>query len=503
MKNKENSLEEVNSTTILKEDIDINIVTSLMRNYRNAIEAILELIDNAVDDRRENCPLKIEIYLGRTKGDGKFIQIVNTDGLGMGLRELQNFLRWGQSSKRGKLGRYGQGGKAAMGYLGNSWRLQSSKLNDEKTYIIEEDNWRDRMEGRKKYRPKVFAGMTPKAKGRVIFEIRNLSRKVNEKRLKEVLSDYYRMLLEENKIRIAINKEAIKPLKIPLLEKESFIEKIGSKKFHGWLGLLKPGTNLKGGIRCCVLGRKITENEYFGQPDYTWKGSLNRLIGEINADFLELNLNKTGFDTDSWGWQKLEEKISKRMQPYVDFLLNEKEEEQITENEKRRHKEASKVWNDFMKDYLRGELPLDETQEKKFDKGQKSPILRDRTKEIEEPTSFRGKYQPATPPPEGAVGKRKRLKKFLGIEAQPGIIPDKTTRSEIQERNKKEIIIVNKLFPAYKKRNGDTLYIWETIALECAKPEKEEDMSFDEYIKEMNKIFSKFCIYLDKKKIRI
>lgn len=41
------------------------------------------------------------------------------------------------------------------------------------------------------------------------------------------------------------------------------------------------------------------------------------------------------------------------MQPYIKYLLNEKEEEQITEDEKKRHKEASKLWNDFMKEYLR------------------------------------------------------------------------------------------------------------------------------------------------------
>lgn len=501
MKIREKLLKEVNSGIILKEDIDIKIVTSLMRNYRNAIEAILELIDNAVDDRREGVPLKIEIFIGG--GRNKFIQIINTGGLGMGLKELQAFLKWGTSSKRGKLGRYGQGGKAAMGYLGGGWRLQSSKLGDKRTYIIEDDDWRNRMGGKKKYKPKVFIGMTPEGEGKVIFEIRNLSRKINEKRLKEALSDYYGMLLEENKIRIEINKEPIKPLVIPVIKKENFIEKIDSKKFHGWIGLLKPDSNFKGGIRCCVLGRKVTENEYFGQLDYTWKSSLNRLIGEINADFLELNLNKTGFDTDSWGWQKVKEKMFERMQPYIDFLLSEREEEQMTENEKRRHREASKIWNDFMKYYLKGGLPLDEADEKKFDRGQKPPIPGEFTKEVEGIAIARGKYQPATPPPEEAIGKRKRLKKFLGIEARPGIIPDKTTRSELQKRDKKEIIIVNKLFPAYKKRKGDILYIWETIALECAKPEKDEEMSYGEYIKEMNKIFSSFCIYLDKKKIKI
>ena len=58
------------------------------------------------------------------------------------------------------------------------------------------------------------------------------------------------------------------------------------------------------------------------------------------------------------------------MQPYVDLLLKEKEEEEVTEDEKKRHKEASKVWNNFMKEYLKeGGKPTEEI--KGADKGQK------------------------------------------------------------------------------------------------------------------------------------
>jgi len=490
---------EISSNLLLEEDIDINIVTSLMRNYRNAVEAILELIDNAVDDRRDITPLQIEIFLGP-----KFVEVINSGGIGMGLKELQSFLKWGQSSKRGKLGRYGQGGKAALGYLGRSWKLTTSKLGEEKTFIIEEDDWRNRISGRKKYKPKIFEDLIPKGESKVIFEIKNLSRKINEKKLKEALSDYYRMLLEENKVKIEIDKEAIKPLRIPVIQKEDFIERVNSKKFHGWVGLLPPNVSFRGGIRCCVLGRKITENEYFGHPDYTYKATLNRIVGEINADFLELNLNKTGFDTDSWGWVKVKEKMYKRMKPFIEFLLREKEEEQITEDEKERHKKASDVWNKFMKEYLKeGRIPSEELKIKEFDFGQKPFGKKETVKETEIVTSSRGKYEPATPPPEIAIGKRKRLKKFLGIRAEPGVIPDLTIRSELQIREREETIIVNKIFPAYKKRKGDSLYIWETIAMECAKPEGDEEMNYTEYLKDLGKIFSNFCFYLEKNKIKI
>jgi len=498
---KEAKFKEISSNILLEEEIDINIVTSLMRNYRNAVEAILELIDNAVDDRQKGVPLQIEIFLGP-----KLVEIVNSRGIGMGLNELKSFLKWGQSSKQGKLGRYGQGGKAALGYLGRSWTLKTSKLGEEKTYIIEENDWRSRMGGKKKYKPKIYESMISKEEGKVVIKIRNLSRKINEKKLKEALSDYYRMLLEEKKVKIEINKEAIKPLKIPVIQKEDFIEKVDSKKFHGWVGLLPPNVSFRGGIRCCVLGRKITENEYFGHPDYTYKATLNRIVGEVNADFLELNLNKTGFDTDSWGWVKVKEKMYKKMVPFIEFLLYEKEEEQITEDEKERHKKASDVWNKFMKEYLKeGRIPSEELRTKELDFGQK-PFEKEKDSKETEIIPFprpRGKYEPATPPPEVAIGKRKRLKKFLGIRVEPGVIPDLTIRSELQKRGGEEIIIVNKIFPAYKKRKGDSLYIWETIAMECAKPEEDEEMNYIEYLKELGKIFSNFCLYLEKNKIKI
>ena len=493
---------ELSSDLVLEESIDIGIVTGLMKNYRNAIEAIFELIDNSVDDRIEDNILKIDILLGRD-----FIQISNIGGAGMGLEELTSFLKWGSSLKRGKLGRYGQGGKAAMGYLGNRWKLKSSKAGENETYIIEEDDWRSRFSGKKKYKPRIYLGETPREQGKVVIEIKNLSRKINKSKLIEALSDYYRMLLADNKIIIKIDGEKIKPIEFSIIEKKDFFEFIEKgKKINGWVGLSKPNISSKGGIRCCVLGRKITENEYFGHHDYSWKGSLGRIIGEVNADFLELNLNKTGFDVDSFGWQKVSERMYKMMQPYIEYLLNEKDEEKITEDEKEKHKTASKIWNDFIKNLSNENKIVSKTEinDEDFDMGQKPLENKGIFEDLDRSTiNTSTLHNPATPPPDNAIGKRRRLKRFLGVEAEPGIIPDDSIRSELKEKEGKEVIIINKIFPGYKKRKGDQLYIWETIAMEYSKPDKGEKMDHDEYVKEINKTFSKFCKYLENNRIRI
>ncbi|MBI4470912.1 MAG: ATP-binding protein, partial [Acidobacteria bacterium] len=94
---------------------------------------LLELADNAVDDRFAGEPLVVEI--GQRRG---VFTIVNTGGRGMGVSELEEFLDWGRSTKQGKLGRYGQGGKAALGYLGRSWEIRCKPRGEYGAYRIVE-----------------------------------------------------------------------------------------------------------------------------------------------------------------------------------------------------------------------------------------------------------------------------------------------------------------------------------------------------------------------------
>ena len=54
-------------------------------------------------------------------------------GTGMGPRELEReYLRWGGSSKRAgeRIGRYGQGGKAAIGHLGSRFAITASRAGE-------------------------------------------------------------------------------------------------------------------------------------------------------------------------------------------------------------------------------------------------------------------------------------------------------------------------------------------------------------------------------------
>src|SRR5690242_16101370 len=94
----------------VRERIAPEITASLFANYRSSADAVMELVDNAVDSRVPKASLKVEITV-----HPQSLVVTATGGEGMGIREIErNYLRWGGSPKRGRqlLGQYGQGGKA-------------------------------------------------------------------------------------------------------------------------------------------------------------------------------------------------------------------------------------------------------------------------------------------------------------------------------------------------------------------------------------------------------
>src|SRR5260370_36962569 len=102
----------------VRERIDPQITATLFANYRSSADALMELIDNALDSRLPGKPMKVEVAI-----HGEAITVMSEGGEGMGPKDLERrYLRWGKSTKRGKelLGQYGQGCKAAIARLGHS-----------------------------------------------------------------------------------------------------------------------------------------------------------------------------------------------------------------------------------------------------------------------------------------------------------------------------------------------------------------------------------------------
>lgn len=93
---------------VVRERIDPRLTASLFANYRSAIDALLELVDNAVDSRVPERTLSVDLVVRPES-----IVLTAIGGAGMGPAELErDYLRWGASRKRAgdRIGRYGQGG---------------------------------------------------------------------------------------------------------------------------------------------------------------------------------------------------------------------------------------------------------------------------------------------------------------------------------------------------------------------------------------------------------
>src|SRR5439155_14508131 len=289
------------------------LLQSLFRNYSSGTEAIQELIDNSVDENLQGRRLNIDVNVS-----GKAIEIVDRGGKGMGADRLNRFFRWGASEKaghEGKLGRYGQGGKAAMGYLGRSFTLTAKAAGDPEAYELVETDWHDRRAGVKTWTPKLVPSPVPVEEGYVAIRIANLlARRINKDTLRERLGDVYRELLREGKCGIAVNGQGVLPLDLPLYDAypmQKFDATIAARmRVRGWFGRLKADMakhGRRGGIRCTVNGRLIKDGEFFGHPGPTFKQSLNQLIGVIEIPFVPLNMNKTEFDRDSREWLAVEQ----------------------------------------------------------------------------------------------------------------------------------------------------------------------------------------------------
>ena len=69
---------------VVRERIDPQLTAALFANYRAPVDAILELVDNAVDSRVAGRPMEIDLALRPGA-----ITLVVTGGTGMGPREIE------------------------------------------------------------------------------------------------------------------------------------------------------------------------------------------------------------------------------------------------------------------------------------------------------------------------------------------------------------------------------------------------------------------------------
>lgn len=489
----------------LKERISRNLLRAYMANFKSVPDALLELVDNAFDEFDGfHGGTRLEVTIKMTKDS---IIVENLGGKGMGPKELNDWLNWGAPIKTDKIGEWGQGGKAAMGYLGRAWKVHTKRWDQPWLWEIREENWDDASSDEKTYeavpinRDEQFEG-----RGYCKFEIKNLKkRRQDTNRIKTVLSNIYKQYLEEGKSSIFVNGEPVNPLELPLyegFEKQYFKKKTSQGWWiKGWIGRLKRdvrvrvGPRITGGMRLLRKGRLICDGEYFGHRDFRHKASLGTLIGEVELTTkVPVLPNKTGFDTDSPEWDESREVMYEFLKPHIEALLKQKEAETVTREEKKRVSQVRSLMIEAFKRLSKYEGLYGRFGE---DIGRKSrkqrPKGREPTKELDSTEKDKRKYkqqEPRTPPPEDAVGRLRRLGKMPEWELKD---LELEIRSEWGEKNGKRCLLINKTFCLCKEREVDDLYIAETAALQLARPEAEEKLTLKEYLDEVDLLMRAFC----------
>lgn len=170
-----------------------------INQFDNAMEAMFELVDNAIDNRVTGIIEDIQIRVNKNE-----IYIVNSGGKGLDYEGLRRFFRWGESSQIGKdrIGRYGVGGKAAMGYLGRTMEVVCSPYNSDTQFRVFDPDWKQ-----------IQAWATHKVQSSKIsdnggsFRVRvtNLDREIKQNVLIPRLAEVYRPVLLAGEVKIKVN----------------------------------------------------------------------------------------------------------------------------------------------------------------------------------------------------------------------------------------------------------------------------------------------------------
>jgi hypothetical protein len=433
----------------VRERLTPEITASLFANYRTAADAIFELVDNSVDSRLPGRPLRVDLTVRPA-----FIQITTIGGQGMGPREVEaHYLRWGASAKRGRnlIGRYGQGGKAAIGHLGQGFTIDASRPGDESAWQFSDTRYRDRSR-LKVYELHPIAKRVERELGYVRIRIEAVDRKVDAKRLSARLLETYRPLLETEALALTVNGAALRPTPIPTAERHEFDLEAGGGRLRGWYGVLaEGGPPVEPGLRCYRLGRLVGAGESFGHP------TLARLVGEVDVPNVPLTMNKGDFDRDSEAWVDVEERMHRLLAPLVGRLSGAAPPPpagatRVAEQVRRLLGRALRM--------VDGETPIGGFE-----------------------AAARPAGDPASPQQELAMPPA-RLRSAVGRIALRPLA--RTIRSQTIEEDGARVIVINTRHPLFLERRGDTWYQLETAAREVFAGL--EGVSVAEYERRVNEV---------------
>jgi hypothetical protein len=438
----------------VRERIDPAITASLFANYRSSADAVMELVDNAIDSRIKGSPLEVLLQVYES-----YLVIESRGGEGMGPMELErNYLRWGGSPKRGRnlLGQYGQGGKAAIGHLGTSFTVEASRPGDVTAWRFADPDYRDRST-LKTYELEVVHKRVALERGFVRIRIDGVDKRLEPRRLGTRLGDTYRPLFVRAELKMTINGSRIKPASINFQEEHAFAVRAAGATIRGWYGLAEPegrGVDYVPGLRCYKLGRLIANGEFFGHPNAVQVSGMARLVGEVDLAPIPLTMNKSDFARDGLEWVAVERRMHTLLTPIAKRLARD-ELAPPSASAVKTAEQVRRLLSQVLKlaereDMFRG-LAAARDQS-----GTSRRVSQQRIGKAESPRA------PARLPEEDEQKRRG----FGQVVVRP---LDPTIRSQTVIEQSVTTIVINSQHPLFLKRGGDMWYQLETAAREVFK----------------------------------
>jgi len=455
----------------VRERIDPAITASLFANYRSSADAVMELVDNAIDSRLKASQLEVLLQVHPS-----YFVIETRGGEGMGPIELErNYLRWGGSSKRGRklLGQYGQGGKAAIGHLGSGFTVEASRPGDDNAWRFADPEYRDRSK-LKTYELKVVAKRVPVEHGYVRIRIDGVDKRIEPRRLSARLGDTYRPLILRAELKVTVNGSRVEPPSISFQEEHRISVYAAGTTLKGWYGIAEPegrGVDYIPGLRCYKFGRLITSGEFFGHPNAVQVSGMARLIGEIDLAPVPLTMNKSDFARDGVEWIAVEKRMHALLAPIAKRLA----EDELAPPPASALRTAEQV-----RRLLSQVLKLTE-REDAFP-GLAAARSRAAAREevaAREPANPESVRSPARPPAENEA----RRRGFGQVVVRP---LDPSIRSQTVIEHEITTVVINSRHPLFIKRGGDIWYQLETAAREVFK--SLEGASIGDYERRVNEV---------------
>lgn len=469
------------SKHIIVESFGIGAREAFKSSYRDAQQATLEIIDNAVDNRIDGIPITVMIRTSKNE-----LSVANKGGEGLDLEGLHSFFTWGESQKtdQNTIGQYGVGGKAAIAYLGKGMELVCSPRGSSREYRVTDSEWDQRPEGRLK---EYEAQETPATDNDGYFRvtIKDLKREVNPQVLFSKLGEIYRPLLLKRSdgraapVKILLNGREVTPAEMRYMttDQDLIPQRYKVHTRDGVvdlvLGVLEEGQKTKPGIRCYYRGRLMETDEFFGHPGPAQIPGTSRFIGEASMDFIPVTASKSGFDKGSLQWKSAEARLHAVIAPWIEKAarLKPNTETPVEKYEKDLAKRAKRVLDDVMATtglitiknipgLSHGVIPPERT-------GGTRPEPIDRHNY---PKSREGRTAPRLEATIGETVKRWSATHEVDVVS----MGNDEIKSSIVDKNGKKVLIINSDFPLYQvtKRLGanmQQIYMAQTMSDEICK----------------------------------